>query len=232
VIGDPIAIDVPTGREGEQVRVAMAGATTPTKRRQTVEDAFLAAVSDITAALNELPSPTVLLDHGGTIRWQNRAAVELRGDRVGRSMLEFLAPDDAATARGVFARVLRHGGSADLRVRMMTAHGTYVRSQGRCVGVPVRDGRRVVVAIGLGDEPARREASRTLADRRLTPRQTEIVRLLSTGASTAAIASALSLSPTTVRNHVASLLAELRVHSRLEAVAVARSAGLLNGLDR
>lgn len=205
----------------------MASASTLSSRRQTVEDAFLATVCDITAALDQLPSPTVLLDQGGTIRWQNRAADELRGSRVGRDMLEFVAPEDAATARSLFLRVLTHGGTADVHVRMMTAQGTYVGSQARCIAVAVRDGRRVVVAIGLGDEPTRRRASGVRPDCRLTPRQTEIVRLLSTGATTAGIADALSLSPTTVRNHVASLLAELGVHSRLEAVAVARSAGLL-----
>jgi len=210
------------------VRLATAGASTRNDRRQAVPDAFLAAVCDITAALNELPSPTVLIDQNGTIRWQNRASVELRGYRVGRDMLEFVAPEDAATARGVFARVLTRGGSADLRVRMKTAHGAYVGSHGRWIGLPVRDGRRVVVVIGLGDEPTRRRASRLPTARRLTPRQTDILRLLSAGTSTAGIANALSLSPTTVRNHIANLLAELGVHSRLEAVAVARAAGLLD----
>jgi DNA-binding CsgD family transcriptional regulator len=206
----------------------MAGATTRSDRRQVVQDAFLAAVCDITAALNELPSPTVLIDPSGTIRWQNRASVELRGHRVGRDMLEFVAPEDAAAARGVFARVLANGGTVDLRVRMMTAHGAYVGSQERWIGLPVRDGHRVVVVIGLGDAPTRRSAPRLPSDRRLTPRQTDILRLLSAGTSTAGIANALSLSPTTVRNHIANLLAELGVHSRLEAVAVARAAGLLD----
>lgn len=206
----------------------MAGATTRSDRRAAVQDAFLAAVCDITAALNELPSPTVLIDHSGTIRWQNRASVELRGYRVGRGMLEFVAPEDAAGARGVFARVLTHGGTADLRVRMMTMQRAYVGSHGRWIGLPVRDGRRVVVVIDLGDDPARRRAPALPADRRLTPRQADILRMLSAGASTAGIANALSLSPTTVRNHIANMLAELGVHSRLEAVAVARAAGLLD----
>jgi DNA-binding NarL/FixJ family response regulator len=47
------------------------------------------------------------------------------------------------------------------------------------------------------------------------------------GRSTAEIARELTLSETTVRNHVANLLGALGAHSRLEAVAVARSRGIL-----
>jgi DNA-binding CsgD family transcriptional regulator len=206
----------------------MAGATNRSDRPQSAQDAFLAAVSDITAALNELPSSTVLIDPNGIVRWQNRASVELRGYRVGHDMLEFVAPEDAATARGVFARVLTDGGTVDVRVRTMTAQGGFVGSQGRWIGLAVRDGHRAVAVIGLGDEPTRRRRPRLPTDCRLTPRQADILRLLSTGTSTAGIAHALSLSPTTVRNHIANLLAELGVHSRLEAVAVARAAGLLD----
>jgi DNA-binding NarL/FixJ family response regulator len=56
----------------------------------------------------------------------------------------------------------------------------------------------------------------------LTPRQSEVVRLLEHGRSTRQIAEELHLSPETVRNHVRALLRALGVHSRLEAVALAR----------
>jgi PAS domain S-box-containing protein len=62
----------------------------------------------------------------------------------------------------------------------------------------------------------------------LTPRQLEIVRLLSAGASTDQIASELFLSRETVRNHIRRMLAALGVHSRLAAVAKARALGLLD----
>lgn len=61
----------------------------------------------------------------------------------------------------------------------------------------------------------------------LTPRQTEILRLLATGVGTREIASRLSVSPATVRNHVRTILVRLDCHSRLEAIAVARQRGLL-----
>jgi DNA-binding NarL/FixJ family response regulator len=62
---------------------------------------------------------------------------------------------------------------------------------------------------------------------RLTPRQLEILRYLSEGLSTTQIAERLWLSTATVRNHVSGILAALRCHSRLEAVAQARRLGLV-----
>jgi DNA-binding NarL/FixJ family response regulator len=61
----------------------------------------------------------------------------------------------------------------------------------------------------------------------LTPRQLEILRLIDAGHGTKQIARMLWLSPATVRNHVASIMAALGVHSRLQALARARELGLL-----
>jgi DNA-binding NarL/FixJ family response regulator len=61
----------------------------------------------------------------------------------------------------------------------------------------------------------------------LTPRQHEILLLVSEGLSTKQIARELWLSPATVRNHVAAIMIALGTHSRLEAVSSARRAGLL-----
>lgn len=52
----------------------------------------------------------------------------------------------------------------------------------------------------------------------LSPRETEILRLLATGASTRSIAEALCISPATVRNHIQQIMHSLHAHSRLEAV--------------
>jgi DNA-binding NarL/FixJ family response regulator len=61
----------------------------------------------------------------------------------------------------------------------------------------------------------------------LTRRQVEILRLLGSGKTTDEIADELGLSRTTVRNYIASLLAALGVHTRLQAVLAARRVGLL-----
>jgi DNA-binding NarL/FixJ family response regulator len=74
--------------------------------------------------------------------------------------------------------------------------------------------------------------SRRRAQVGLTPRQHEILVLMSEGRSTKQIAAELWLSPATVRNHVAATMTALGTHSRLEAVAVARRAGLLGPTGR
>lgn len=64
---------------------------------------------------------------------------------------------------------------------------------------------------------------------RLTRREAEVLALLADGVSTREIASRLFISLNTARNHVQRLIAKLGAHSRLEAVAVARRNGLLDG---
>jgi DNA-binding NarL/FixJ family response regulator len=61
----------------------------------------------------------------------------------------------------------------------------------------------------------------------LTPREIEVVYLLAKGRDTPTIASALFLSVHTVRGYVKEVLRKLGAHSQLEAVAIARRAGLL-----
>jgi ATP/maltotriose-dependent transcriptional regulator MalT len=64
-------------------------------------------------------------------------------------------------------------------------------------------------------------------NRPLTGRELEILCLLAAGSSTAAIATELSISSTTVRNHVQRIITKLRVHSRLAAVARGYAKGLI-----
>lgn len=64
------------------------------------------------------------------------------------------------------------------------------------------------------------DAGKAAALKRLTPREREVLQLLADGADTREIAARLTLSPTTVRNHVQNVLAKLGVHSRLEAVVL------------
>jgi DNA-binding NarL/FixJ family response regulator len=86
--------------------------------------------------------------------------------------------------------------------------------------VPLLRGGRLVGVFGQAmDVPDHRPAA---AHPALTPRQVEVLRLLEKGRSTRQIADELHLSSETVRNHVRRLLNALGVHSRLEAVALAR----------
>ena len=62
---------------------------------------------------------------------------------------------------------------------------------------------------------------------RLSPRQQEVLVLLSEGVRAKEIAARLGLSEPTVRNHIRSVLRKLDCHSQLEAVAEARRARLV-----
>jgi DNA-binding CsgD family transcriptional regulator/tetratricopeptide (TPR) repeat protein len=62
----------------------------------------------------------------------------------------------------------------------------------------------------------------------LTSRQVDILTLLAADLSNVEIARRLSIAPKTVDHHVAAVLAKLDVHSRREAVAVARGSGILD----
>lgn len=62
----------------------------------------------------------------------------------------------------------------------------------------------------------------------LSPRQLQVLQLLAAGRSTDAIATELSLSTHTVRNHVQAILSKLGVHSKLEAVNTAVQRGIID----
>lgn len=63
---------------------------------------------------------------------------------------------------------------------------------------------------------------------RLSPRETEVLDLLSHGASTKEIAAALVISSNTVKTHINKIFKKLGATNRAEAVAKAVSAGLVN----
>ncbi len=62
--------------------------------------------------------------------------------------------------------------------------------------------------------------------RRLTVRETEILRFLAAGETTVQVAEHLAISALTVQSHVKSILAKLGVHSKIEAVTLAWRYGL------
>lgn len=80
--------------------------------------------------------------------------------------------------------------------------------------------RRVV-----GDDRAGEEAA--LPAPHLTGRELEVLRLLASGLSTGEIATALSISPITARNHITRVIEKLDVKTRLQAVVTASRQGLL-----
>lgn len=80
------------------------------------------------------------------------------------------------------------------------------------------------------EEPARDTEPATTAgdtpDGVLTPRERQVLSLLTEGRTTREIAALLSIGVTTVRSHVEHIMHKLHAHSRLEAVAIGRRLGL------
>ena len=82
--------------------------------------------------------------------------------------------------------------------------------------------RNLINYVGQFLSRDRRSSKPSSLNPHLTPRQAEVLRLLERGHSTHQIARELHLSIETVRNHIRHLLRALGVHSRIEAVAMAR----------
>jgi DNA-binding NarL/FixJ family response regulator len=81
--------------------------------------------------------------------------------------------------------------------------------------------------LALARDRERRETSQHTMVEALTARESEVLQLISEGLDTRGLADRLVLSQTTVRTHVAAILAKLDAHSRLEAVVKASQLNLL-----
>lgn len=91
------------------------------------------------------------------------------------------------------------------------------------------DGESMVSAKLLGRLLPRLQKRADTPGAELTEREREILDLLATGLSNADIASRLTISVHTVRNHVSNLSAKLGAHSKLEVLSIAVREGLVHG---
>jgi PAS domain S-box-containing protein len=179
---------------------------------------------DIEQAIEEVNVPSYIIDSTGIIRWINPCAERLVGDVRGRQFTSVVSPEEKRRSQEVFAKnVAGKANVTDVGVVLLDEAGERVAVE--ISSVPLRDGNRIVGIFGqVSHVPAEPPAPPHPA---LTPRQGEVLRLLEHGRSTGEIAEELHLSRETVRNHIRHLLRNLGVHSRLEAVAVARHEHLL-----
>jgi PAS domain S-box-containing protein len=180
----------------------------------------------IERALGDVNVPAYVIDSEGTLVWLNPAAQELVGDARGRRFTDVVAPPDRPRVRDTFARkILGTAFVTDFEVDVLRPDGTEARIE--VSSVPLRAGHKIVGVFGLAARPPENRA-RPAAHPKLTPREVEVLRMLAQGASTDQIAELLHIARETVRNHVRSILRKLGVHSRLEAIAVARAEGVLD----
>jgi DNA-binding NarL/FixJ family response regulator len=162
----------------------------------------------------------VILENGDGLDVAERIAREASETRV----IVLAATDDEAKA----LRALRAGARGSLRKdieldalpRAVNGVLQGEAADSRHLTMRVIDELRKAPALGPGIRPTVSE---------LTPREWQVLDLLTTGASTADIAIDLVLSPETVLTHVKNILKKLGVHSRRDAIKQAERLRL--GLD-
>jgi PAS domain S-box-containing protein len=175
--------------------------------------------ADVEEALRRVRVPAYVIDRFGIIRWINPAAQRIVGDVRGRQIESVLAPEERRRGREIFMRNLTGPPEgSDNRGVLLTAEGERIAVE--LSAVPLERDRHVIGVFGLFKDVEDEPPPPPLPH--LTPRQGEVLRLLDQGRSTSEIARELHLSVETVRNHIRHVLKALGVHSRLEAVAVAR----------
>ena len=93
------------------------------------------------------------------------------------------------------------------------------------IGLGIWAGRKLTPARRSGDGFTRNEAAiRSLG---LSPRECEILELLASGQSNKELARTLSISPNTVKTHIARVYEKLEVERRVQAIEKARSLALI-----
>jgi GAF domain-containing protein len=189
------------GRQHGTTRVYRTG--TP----ELIPDLDEAVLEDITAGDPEHLEALRRTDPGSYICVPLRVGGHALGAMGLISSERRYGPEDVALAEGV-----AHCAALALNnARHRASEVELVRELVRRAG----EGQRVI-------SPLRKEAPQ------ITPRQMEVLQLLSSGRSTREIGRELYLSEATVRNHIRGLLQAFGAHSQLEVLARAREAGVLS----
>jgi PAS domain S-box-containing protein len=184
---------------------------------------------DLEGAIAGVSFPAYVIDSDGVIRWINDAAREIVGDVEGQDFTSLVVPEDRRRAAEFFAKKI--AGTAAATDGVFTVVGRNdARADVEVSSVPLRRGDQVIGVFGLVAHRAPKAA--LPVHPALTPRQVEVLQLLERGCSTRQIAAQLHLSTETVRNHIRGVFRALDVHSRLEAVAIARREDLTGELAK
>ena len=178
---------------------------------------------DLEAALETVNVPAYVIDQSGVIRWLNDAAREWVGDMRGRQFTSVIAPEARRRSQEVFAQKMV-GNATTTTAELVALDRDGERIDVEVTSVPLIRGGHIIGVFGLVPAVVTQKTPHHAA---LTPRQAEVLQLLEHGRSTKQIAQDLHLSTETVRNHVRGVLRALGVHSRIEAVALARREHLL-----
>jgi PAS domain S-box-containing protein len=180
--------------------------------------------------------PMALLDRDRRYIWVNDALInfyeyprsELVGSRADRMVVGDSDRMDARWEELVRAnqlygeRVVEHANGTHLHVAY-AAHGTALGDRWVALVVTLSarfhpDGPELIGAAPI-------ELPRG-AESKLTAREREVVRLVALGSNTRRIAAELSVSPATVRSHVANAMEKTGAHTRAQLVAQVLAEGL------
>jgi PAS domain S-box-containing protein len=181
--------------------------------------------------VDSLVVPATLHDTEGRFVHMNTAAERASGksnaELVGRPLTELLPLEVHGNVEAQFRRAIELGAPTDFETAFVDESGQLrgVRVQ----QLPLRVGDSIVGALTLAFD-VRRPPIESIGPEpqpRLTARQRQILGLIASGLSTSEIASELTLSTETVRNHLRSVFRELRAHTRVEAIVTAQRIGLL-----
>jgi PAS domain S-box-containing protein len=180
--------------------------------------------------VDSLMVPASLHDVEGRFVFVNEAAERASGFPssywIGRHLTDRVPAGPREKVAALFRLAVDAGRPTDFETVFVDASGQLrgVRAQ----HLPLRHGDAVVGVLILAfDAPVPHGPIGPEPEPRLTSRQREVLELVAAGYSTAEIARRLTLSTETVRNHLRNSFRELRVHTRLEAIAAARRLGLL-----
>ncbi|HET8529332.1 MAG TPA: helix-turn-helix transcriptional regulator [Gaiellaceae bacterium] len=179
-------------------------------------------------------APAFRTEASGRISAWNAGCEELTG--IPAAVAEGHFCWEVIRGRGADGSVVCHPGCSIAR---LARQGWPVRCTDLHMRTPTGEKRVTIstISVRAGDEttvlhPLRESAPAAApaapAERpALTRRQLEILGLLAEGVRARQIAARLTLSETTVRNHIRAILGQLGAHSQLEAVARARALALL-----
>jgi two-component system, NarL family, nitrate/nitrite response regulator NarL len=129
----------------------------------------------------------------------------------------------AAGACGYLLKDTRADRLADSVRQAAEGHLVLSREIARALIAHVRAGADAAQAGASAEAEVRETADRLV----LTPREVEVLHLISEGADNSAIGVALSISPHTVKQYVTNIFEKLGVHSRVQAAVYAVRAGLV-----
>lgn len=179
---------------------------------------------DLRTTLQKVRVPSFVVDRAGVVTWLNDAASEEFGNLEGCDFSRIIPGERREFVKRQRDRKLKHTESVtDYKTEVLTRDGRRRPAEVSSVAIDGGDRCHAIFGVVLfQDRQAPTEGSTVL-----TPRQVEVLSLIANGASTMQIAQSLHLSQETVRNHVRNILRRLRVHSRVEAVAVAYRDGLI-----